>query len=551
MRKGIKAAIISAVSVAAAGAILVGSLWFIGQKSDPVSVYGVDNFSIVGSDFGSDYYYGPVRADNLQTVILSDTQIVTEVLVQEGQTVKKGDALLRYDTTLSDIQLERQELAVKQAQLALETAQKELQQINAMKPYSPPATEPTTEPTTEKLEPVEELPYLYGGKGTQERPYRILWSAEQTYDEAYLLSILGEKTEGWFAFEIREENAVAGELLDRFGLHVTVFTETVEPEPTEPSEPTEPEPTESTDPEPTEESTVNEPTEQTESNPAASETTKRLYYSFFVPTDDPTEDDDHDGGDVWVDDSSGYTSAQIAQMRTQKQKEIRDCDLKYRMAQVELERMRAEADGGTVYAKLDGTIMSLVDEETARENDGGLLVLSGGGRYYIDIAVDEFTCQTLAVGTPVTVQTWWPQTATYDGEIEEVTTTPSDSNYYYSGTGNPNVTYYKVVVSIPGDAVIQEGNYVDVQMGSSGDSDTLWLQNMFLRYDGSRAYVYVCGADGTLEKRYLQTGSDLWGYYTEIKGGLSTDDQIAFPYGKTVKEGAQTVEGTLDDLYNY
>ena len=112
---------------------------------------------------------------------------------------------------------------------------------------------------------------------------------------------------------------------------------------------------------------------------------------------------------------------------------------------------------------------------------------------------------------------------------------------------------YKVVVSIPAEANLQEGNYLDIQIGQSGTTgdDTLWLQKMFIRYEGTRAYVYKRNADGLLEKCYIQTGSDLWGSYTEIRRGLSLDDWIAFPYGKNVKDGAQTQEGSVEKFYGY
>ena len=74
---------------------------------------------------------------------------------------------------------------------------------------------------------------------------------------------------------------------------------------------------------------------------------------------------------------------------------------------------------------------------------------------------------------------------------------------------------------------------------------------MFIRYEGTRAYVYKRNADGLLEKGYIQTGSDLWGSYTEIRRGLSLDDWIAFPYGKNVKDGAQTQEGSVEKFYGY
>ena len=551
MRKGVKAAIIAVVCVVLAVAILIGVLWYIGRDTTPVSVLPVSEVSTTGDMGGMNYYYGPVRSDNIQSIFVSDTQIITEVLVKEGQTVKKGDPLLRYDTTLSDIQLERAEISVKQAQLALENARKDLDRINGMKPYTPPpTTEPTTEGPTKPLVPAESLPYLYGGKGTRERPYRILWSDDLTYDDAYVLSILGDKTEGWFAFEIREQNAVEGELHSRFGLHVTVYTKTTPPEPA-PTDPTDvPDPTDAPDP-------TTEPLPTEEPQPTVSQpepvTETRLYYSFFVPTDAPSDDEAPDTpADQWQDDSSGYTAAEIARMRAEKQKEIRDLDLKYRMEQVEYERKKDEADNGTVYAKVDGTVTRLVSEETARAENRALLVVSGGGCYYVDISVDEFTCQTLKPGTPATAQSWWPESAFYEGTVEEVTTVPSPDNNY-NGNGNPNVTMYKVVISIPADANVQEGSYLDVQLGQSDsvDSNTLWLQKMFIRYEGSRAYVYKRNADGLLEKCYIQTGSDLWGSYTEIRRGLTMDDWIAFPYGKTVKDGAQTQESNVQEMYGY
>lgn len=555
MRKGVKAAIIAVVCVVLAVAILIGVLWYIGRDTTPVSVLPVSEVSTTGNMGGMNYYYGPVRSDNIQSIFVSDTQIITEILVKEGQTVKKGDALIRYDTTLSDIQLERAEISVKQAQLALENARKDLDRINGMKPYTPPpTTEPTTEGPTKPLVPAESLPYLYGGKGTMERPYRILWSDDLTYDDDYILSILGDKTEGWFAFEIREQNAVEGELHSRFGLHVTVYTKTTpsvtptEPDPTDPTDV--PDPTDA--PDPTTEPLPTEEPQPTEPQPEPV-TETRLYYSFFVPTDAPSDDEAPDTpADQWQDDSSGYTAAEIARMRAEKQKEIRDLDLKYRMEQVEYERKKDEADNGTVYAKVDGTVTRLVSEETARAENRALLVVSGGGCYYVDISVDEFTCQTLKPGTPATAQSWWPESAFYEGTVEEVTTVPSPDNNY-NGNGNPNVTMYKVVISIPADANVQEGSYLDVQLGQpdSVDSNTLWLQKMFIRYEGSRAYVYKRNADGLLEKCYIQTGSDLWSYYTEVRRGLTMDDWIAFPYGKTVKDGAQTQESNVQELYGY
>ena len=56
--------------------------------------------------------------------------------------------------------------------------------------------------------------------------------------------------------------------------------------------------------------------------------------------------------------------------------------------------------------------------------------------------------------------------------------------------------------------------------------------------------------DMTLKKQYIKTGtlSDA-GY--EVLSGITESDWLAFPYGKNVKEGAQTYEGSAAELYNY
>jgi hypothetical protein len=72
---------------------------------------------------------------------------------------------------------------------------------------------------------------------------------------------------------------------------------------------------------------------------------------------------------------------------------------------------------------------------------------------------------------------------------------------------------------------------------------------MFIRSENGKSYVYV-ESDGKLEKRYVSTGMNLWGSYTEITSGLSMDDYVAFPYGTEVKEGAKTVESDISDLYS-
>ena len=119
----------------------------------------------------------------------------------------------------------------------------------------------------------------------------------------------------------------------------------------------------------------------------------------------------------------------------------------------------------------------------------------------------------------------------------------------WNGMGNPNASYYPFFVFVDESADLQAGRYVNMMYSTGSSEHGIYLENPFLRTEMGRTYVYLRGADGKLEKRYVTTGKSLWGSYTEILEGITEEDFIAFPYGKHVKEGAETVESDLSDLY--
>ena len=132
-----KAVIIGASVLAVAG--IGAGIFAVAAKggSKPVYVY---SFDICGmTDYWGDQQStsGLVRADNIQTVMLTDTQTVTGVEVQQGDHVKKGDLLLSFDTTLNDLALEKKRLGVEQLKLQLEEEQQRLQEIRNYTPYTP------------------------------------------------------------------------------------------------------------------------------------------------------------------------------------------------------------------------------------------------------------------------------------------------------------------------------------------------------------------------------------------------------------------------------
>ena len=128
--------------ISATALILVAALgagiWFSTQSSEPVNVYP---FLEIGmTEFWGDNQesYGPVTTDKIQTVFLSETQTITEVAVQDGDTVKKGDLLFSFDTTLDSLSLERKRLEVEKVKVQIKLAGERLEETYKMEPYNPP-----------------------------------------------------------------------------------------------------------------------------------------------------------------------------------------------------------------------------------------------------------------------------------------------------------------------------------------------------------------------------------------------------------------------------
>lgn len=243
---------------------------------------------------------------------------------------------------------------------------------------------------------------------------------------------------------------------------------------------------------------------------------------------------------------SGMTSAEIAQQREEQTRKIRDLELQLKLAQSDLKIMERELSDGNIYSEQDGKVVSLLTEDEAKLNSQPLMKVSGGGGYYIEATISELERHTVKIGMEVTVNDW-EGGGTYTGSVVSVGDIPSSSSFY-NGMSNPNASNYPLRVFVDESADLRAGGYVNVQYASDSQGG-IYLRNPFLRTVQGRSFVYVLGPEGTLEERTVTVGKTMGGSYTQILDGLTAEDKIAFPYGKTVVPGAPAVEGDLSDLY--
>jgi len=602
-----------------AAAALGTGIWFTARGSgEPVNVYPFHYLGMTEYWGDSRESYGPVTTDKIQTVFLSDTQTVTEILVQPGDTVKKGDILMTFDTTLDDLALERKRLDVEKLKLQKQAAQERLEEIREMVPMViPEETVPQQNTVNTNLgTALKDSHKIYAGtkyNGMTPETAMICWLHNDTVVGEEMLEQLRQQAARYRGNQLRTASSASAEeeileeeffeeILEEEVVEEEFFEEILEEEPlpelpeTEhpeepdisdepevtdpPAVPDEPDvpdpPTENTQPPETQEPELPDVNTQTEGfyvvfkvtagnmslgnrevwqgvqvfGDSSSGFALKFFNAAMVPDHSVTvTEDNREESEPEIDLGSGYTSAQIAEMRSQQEKTIRDLNLKIDMAEAEYKIMETEMNDGHVYAKIDGEVLSVLTEAEARETRHPVLKVSGGGGFYIEGSISELEMDGLSAGQEVTINDW-NTGMTYTGEVLELRTFPTGADNW-NGSGNPNVSYYPFRVFVDGDADLQEGSYVSVMYSTAAAEHGIYLENAFLRTEQGNSYVWLRGASGKLEKRFVTVGKSLWGSYTEILSGLTEEDFLAFPYGKELQEGAPTAEADISELFSY
>lgn len=579
MSKKLKKGIIAAACVVGVCGAVWGGLTIArnAQRGD-VNVYAVNECAMTDYWGDTSNTSGMVTTDKLQKIYISQSQTVKKVWVKEGDSVKKGTVLVSYDSTLTQATVERakidydrqaENLEVMKNKLELlkkaknkETLQAEYNKLE--KELNKLIEDATKSPDDDK--DVKDLTNIaidgmkLGTGSGNDKDNAIYYYRTTDSDGSFALSqadLMGifsslGKTDGtlYLVFVTRAGNKLGGDVMDNVGYILTAVTEDV----------------------PSGGETGGE-TQDPQQPPAGGEgggtTAKKLVSVTVKPWNGfkPFTDGAPDYGDKKAEieklqrqmaqvqellDTS-MTQLEINKAILEKAQAVKEQEVNLKVAKLKLDKKLAELGDGNVYAEFDGTVKAVRDPDAAYNNSEAVVELSGGGGYYVTGTLSEMDLGSVQVGDSVSISSWMTGAAC-EGTIVSIDDYPT-SNGSNWGDGNRNVSYYPFKVFVTEDANLQPNDYVDIQYQKDTSAEesgsSLYLQSMFIRTDNGKSYVMARGEDGRLEQRWVQTGRDLWGSYTQIRGGLTVDDYVAFPYGRDVVEGAHTQEATTDQLYNY
>ncbi len=558
MSKKLKKGIIAAACVVGVCGAVWGGLTIArnAQRGD-VNVYAVNDFAMTDYWGDTSNTSGMVTTDKLQKIYISQSQTVKKVWVKEGDSVKKGTALVSYDSTLTQATVERAKIDYDRQTENLEVMKNELELLKKAK--NKETLEAELKKAQDELEKaikddpssvVDETKIEQPAKitptdaknpdGTAKNPFFILWPLEKPLNDEAAKEILtllnkpiGEakpKVEVYVVLVTRSGDIKGGLLANQWGIRITgqytAGTAGSEGQPATEAK--------------TEISMVLMKPEAFFSDP------EKTYSEAVTKLQRKVEQIQE-----LVD--ASMTQLEINKAILEKAQAVKEQEVNLKVAKLKLDKKLAELGDGNVYAEFDGTVKTVRDPDEAYNNSEAVVELSGGGGYYVTGTLSEMDLGSVQVGDSVSISSWMTGAAC-EGTIVSIDDYPT-SNGNNWGDGNSNVSYYPFKVFVTEDANLQPNDYVDIQYQKDTSAEesgsSLYLESMFIRTDNGKSYVMARGEDGRLEQRWVQTGRDLWGSYTQIRGGLTIDDYVAFPYGRDVVEGAHTQEATADQLYNY
>lgn len=561
MSKKLKKGIIAAACVVGVCGAVWGGLTIArnAQRGD-VNVYAVGDFAMTDYWGDNSNTSGMVTTDKLQKIYISQSQTVTKVWVKEGDEVKKGDPLVSYDSTLTQASVERAKIDYDRQTENLEVMKNELELLKKAK------NKETLEAELKKLqdelqaeisrldgaggydpekavEPGLVTPMAEGSGNSKDKPIYYYWLTDEPLSDEVLRNLLHgaeinratpmDKTptvSTYLVLVSRDKDKMGGMPTSR-GL---LITETFTPDSTE---------------------------QPVEGAPISGTVSISFRFCDLPEYIDPERTYDSDKykeltrkiAQIQELLDASMTQLDLNKAILEKAQAVKEQDVNLKVAKLNLDKKLRELGDGNVYAEFSGTVKAVRDATEAYNNSEAVVELSGGGGYYVSGTLSEMDLGSVKVGDTVQISSW--RTGAFcEGKIVSIDDYPTQNSNNW-GDGNRNASYYPFKIFVEEDANLEPNDYVDIQYqkvsAQQQTGSSLYLESMFIREENGKSYVMVRNEDGRLEQRWVQTGRDLWGSYTQIRGGLTVDDYVAFPYGRDVVEGAHTQEATADQLYNY
>ena len=251
-----------------------------------------------------------------------------------------------------------------------------------------------------------------------------------------------------------------------------------------------------------------------------------------------------DGTDSSGGDDNSYTAEELKAAISDKEDDIAQAKEDLHDAQISYKEAKAEVDKATVKAKLAGTVTTAYSKGTLPTDGSAVIVVKAADGMYVKTSISEMELDSVKVGG--TIKCVSSDTGDeYTAEVKEISDFPTADSSNGGDVSNPNSSYYPIVAFIKDADGLSPGGSVEVSYSSksmgTANENAVYLQKAYIRTEDKKSYVYLRDKKTKrLKKQYITIGKTMNGQYIEIVSGVTEDDNIAFPYGKNLREGVKT-----------
>ncbi len=256
-----------------------------------------------------------------------------------------------------------------------------------------------------------------------------------------------------------------------------------------------------------------------------------------------------------IESDAQMTKEEISAMIKSEEANLVSLRLDLRESLLDIKAAEAAVSEGTVLAYMNGIVKKVGNKDQVNNDGTPFLMVTSEDGLYVKTYITEKLYGKVRPGDTIDVMSW-DSGQSFTCRVRDISIYPDTGP---NSGENPTSSRYPMTATFTaGSGEAKNGEWVMVTIDpsklSGGESMTdsmgmMFLYEAFVREEDGRYYVMKRGGDGLLVKQFIEIGR-ISGDGYEILSGLTLDDYVAFPYGKEVKEGAKTREGTYEELYN-
>lgn len=561
---------------------IVGITALIVAKKYSDSIVKVVSVSELGgmydqSSLGEIYVYGNLKQGSVNKINVDSELSIDEVKVEKGDTVKKGDTVLTYDTELLKLNVEASKTQVDTINNQIKVAENELRTLKGLIPLEnvspmPMPTEPpendiiTEEPLPELVEYEKEISKKttpLSGDGSENDPFVFNVGEDTVVKMEYMNYLAGEKTvveataptenaTESTAQQIKSKSKYAiFHIYNERGL--LLYSWLVDGTKIKYND--------------IEDWQCSEGVVLAEDGSIQINQGANLFASIItyggnssiteedIPGEIYPEYPENDAsqsitiGEALDNQNYMYTQAELKDMISEKESEIDNLKFSKRQAEIDLSNAEKTLETGNEVAEISGTVTFVAKSAEEAQKEGSYITIINDSITNVVGSVSENDLQYLSVGMSAIV-TNNADGEEYDAKITHISKELSQAGGYDKyGMYDDTTSYYDVTFELNEKAELKDDEEVIIIIETDDATESVWVENAFIRTENGKSYVMVANENNVIEKRYVKLGRRFFDASTEIVSGISADDRIGLPYGKTV-EGMPTVDATYDEMYS-